>query len=335
MLQQMLCIQLFIAGNQDKSSLQVENTGEDFQERVAEAARSSQSPRTPSRASRSSSMTTPTKISTRNASKMATTPNSTKMSTSSKFEFADKTHEVLASMSEPVSEASVVQQEEIAKVSPEKPIEKQQDYASECISQNEIYSSLSEKSQEDKTKNILEDNKYEVNVSQVPATKPSEKSSTISCVDQFSKTQEEHETKISRVDEKLWQIQESEAEDMTKLEEDIEMKEDVDDDIDKDNFKQTIDDKDLIKNENIEQDAEDSYNMKDNVDIPEVDKSTDITVDQINKTDEIIKFKEKEKSGEDYMVEDEKMDSLDDVEDVHKKTEEEDISQVEKVYSSV
>ncbi|XP_020294634.1 heterogeneous nuclear ribonucleoprotein U isoform X2 [Pseudomyrmex gracilis] len=311
--------------NQEKSSLQVESTGEDFQERVAEAARSSQSPRTPSRASRSSSMTTPTKISTRNASRMATTPNSTKMSASSKFEFTDKTHEVLAPMSESVSEESVVQQEEeIAKVSPEKPIEKQ-DYASECISQNEIYSSLSEKSQEDKTKHILEDNKYEVNVSQVPVTKPSEKPSTIECVDQFSKTQEEHEIKISNVDEeKLWQTQEPVAEDTTNLEEDIEMKEDVD----KDNFKQDIDDKDLIKNENI-QDTENSYNTKDNVDIPEVDKSTDITVDQINKTDEIIKFKEKEKSDEDYTAEDEKMDSVDDVEDVHEKTEE-DISQVEK-----
>lgn len=246
------------------------------------------------------------------------------MSAASKLEFADnKTYEVLAPISESVSEEPVAQQEGIVKLSPEKPTEKQQDNASEYIVQNKIYSPLSEKSQEGKAKHILEDNKYEV--SQVPATKPSEKSSTIAYVDQFSKTREEREARVSNVGE-VRQVREPSpavAEDTTKLEEDVEMR-DIDEE---DNFEKNIGDKSYVEDiqEQRYTDTENSCDMKDDVDIPEADKSTDKLVDQINKTDEVVKFKEKEKIDEGYTAEDEKTDSC--MDDVCKKTDE-NISQV-------
>ncbi|KMQ87694.1 heterogeneous nuclear ribonucleoprotein u-like protein 1 protein, partial [Lasius niger] len=259
-------------GYDQESALYTENTGDtafkETQESIAEATRS-QPPRTPSRASRSSSMVTPTKVSTRNASRTATTPNSSKQSTPSKLQYIEKSYETLTTISESTSEEHVVQQEEISKWSPEKPEEKQEDNESNII-QNKIYSPLSVKSQEEEAKhvNILEDNKYEANVLQVPVTEPSEKASTIACVDRFSIPREEHETKESSIDE-VYKVQQLSA-GTESLEEKTEIKEDIDVDKVQNTFEKDIENKISIEKEDAKC-IVDTYNVKNTVNIPEVE----------------------------------------------------------------
>lgn len=290
----------------DGSVLHTEDIGDtalkDTQERVAEATRSSQPPRTPSRASRSSSMTTPTKISTRNAARGSTTPNSSKQSTPSKPQYGERPYETLMTISESVSE-ELVQQEEMSKMSPEKYREEQEDDTSNIV-QNKVYSSVSEKYETEEAKhvNILEGNKYRANILQVPATEPSEKPSTIACVDQFSISREGHEAKVSGIDEddKIQQLA-TETED-TKLEEKIEM---IDDNIDK---IQEAFEKSPEKFEKENERIEDRYNIKDNIDIPEVEQPTHVIPDQVDKTcDTELKHAEKTIHDDDYTVQD-KMD---------------------------
>lgn len=303
--------------------MQTEDIGDtalkETQERVAEATRSSQPPRTPSRASRSSSMTTPTKISTRNASKTSTTPNSSKQSTPSKSQYGEKAYETLMTISESISEESIIQQEEISKLSPEKYREEQEDDTSNIV-QNKIYSSVSEKYEEEEAKraNILEANKYRANILQVPVTEPSEKPSTIACVDQFSITQEDHEAKRSSMDEdeKIQQLT-AETKNITKLEEKTEIK---DEDMGKiqDTFEKNIKDNISIEKENVEH-IEDRCNIKDNIDIPQVEQPTHVIPDQVDKTcDTELKHEEKT-MHDDYTVQDEKMDISVNVENLNEK----------------
>lgn len=316
----------------DDASLHTENISDtalkETQERVTEA-RSSQPPRTPSRASRSSSMTTPTKISTRNALRVSTTPNSSKQSTPSKLQYGEKAHELMT-ISESISEESVTQQEEISKMSSEKYREEQEDDGSNTL-QNKIYSSVSEKymAEEAKHINILEGNKYQANILQVPVTEPSEKPSTIACIDQFSIIQESHEAKAS-IDEdgKIQQLA-AEMEDTTeiKLEEKTKIK---DEDIDKiQEFQKGNRDKISIEKEN--EHIEDIGNIKDNVDIPEIEHPTHVIPDQVDKTcDTELKHKE-ETIHDDYTVQDNKMDISVNVENLDEKIDNE-ISQNKEVY---
>ncbi|XP_011689250.1 PREDICTED: heterogeneous nuclear ribonucleoprotein U isoform X2 [Wasmannia auropunctata] len=282
--------------------------------------RSSQSPRTPSRASRSSSMTTPTKISTRNASK-ASTPISSKQSTPVKSQYDEKAYETL--ISESISEEAI-QQEEMSKLSPEKYREEQEEDASNIL-QNKIYSSdkYEEEEEEAKRVNILEGNKYRANILQVPVTEPSEKPSTIARIDQFSISRGDHEAKGSSIDEdgKIQQLT-AEAKAITKLEEKTEIK---DEDIGKiqDAFEKSIKDKISIEKENVEH-REDKYNIKDNTDIPEVEQPTHVIPDQVDKTCEL---KHDEKTiHDDYTVQDEKMDISVNVENLNEKNDDIDIS---------
>ncbi|KAL0129628.1 hypothetical protein PUN28_001710 [Cardiocondyla obscurior] len=261
------------------------------QERVAEATRSSQPPRTPSRVSRSSTVTTPTKISTRNALRGSTTPNSSKQSTPSKFQYGEKGYETLMTISESISEEPVIEQEETSKMSPEKYTEDQEDTSN--IPQNKVYSSVSEKYEVDEAKNvnILEDNKYQANILQVPATESSEKvPSTIAWVDQFSITQETREAKTSSIDDSKTQALTVEKEDVTKQEKKTEIK-------DKDEIQSTFEksnqDENLIGKENER--TEDIYNIKDNVNIPEAEKPIqNVIPDQVDETyDPKLKHEEK------------------------------------------
>lgn len=306
---------IFVTDGQERA-LYTENTSDtafkESQETVAEATRSSQPPRTPSRASRSSSMVTPTKISTRNASRTATTPNSSKQSTPSKLQYIEKSYETLTTISESTSEEHVVQHEEISKWSPEKPDEKQEDNASNII-QNKIHSPLSVKSQEEEAKhfNVLEDNKYEANISQVPVTESSEKASTIECVDRFSISQEEQEAKQSNIDEVHKVQQETKS-----LEEKIEVKEDIDVDKVQDTSEKDIEDKSLIEKENVCY-IDDTYNVKSTVNIPEVEQH--VIPDQVDKTNN-IEIKDEEKTiNDNYEIQDETMDVSVNIEDVDEK----------------
>lgn len=316
--------------------MQTEDIGDtalkETQERVAEATRSSQPPRTPSRASRSSSMTTPTKISTRNASRTSTTPNSSKQSTPSKPQYGEKAYETLMTISESISEESVIQQEEISKLSSEKYREEQEDNTSNVV-QNKIYSSISEKCEEEEAKsaNIVEGNKYRANILQVPVTKPSEKLSTIACVDEFSITQKDREAKGSSIDEdeKIQQLT-AETKNLTKQEEKTEIK---DEDVGKiqDTFEKNIKDNISIEREDVEH-IEDRCNIKDNIDIPEVEQPTHVIPDQVDKTcDTELKHEEKT-MHDDYTVQDEKMDISVKIENLDEKNDT-DISQDKQVYN--
>lgn len=288
-----------------------------------EATRSLQ-PRTPSRASRSSSMITPTKISTRNASKASTTPNSSKQSPS-KPQYGEKAYETLITISESIEEP-VIEQEEMSKMSPEKYREEQEDDSSNIL-QNKVYSSVSEKYEVEEAKhvNILEGNKYRANILQVPATEPSERPSTIVCVDQFSITREDHEAKLSSIDEddKIQQLA-TEMEDTTKLEEKTQIKDEIEDEI-QDVFEKSQD-KILIEKEN--ELIESRCNIKDNIDIPEVE-STHVIPDQVDK---MCELKHEEKIiHDDYTVQDNKMNISVNVENLDEKIDNE-ISQDKQVY---
>jgi len=297
------------------------------QERVTEA-RSSQPPRTPSRASRSSSMTTPTKISTRNTLRVSTTPNSSKQSTPSKLQYSEKAHEMLMTISESISEESATQQEEISKISSEKYREEQEDEASNTL-QNKVYSSEKYMAEEAKHINILEGNKYQANI-QVPATEPSDKPSTIAYIDQFSITRESSEAKVASIDEddKIQQLA-AETADTTKLEEETKIK---DEDIDKIQDFEEKSNQDKISIEKENKHIEDICNIKDNVDIPEVEQLTHVTPDQVDKTcDTELKHEEKT-IRDDYTVQDNKMDISVNVENLDEKIDNE-ILQNKQVYN--
>lgn len=307
---------MFVIDGQERA-LYTENasdtTFKETQETGAEGIRSSQPPRTPSRASRSSSMVTPTKISTRNASKTATTPNSLKQSTPSKLQYIEKSYETLTTISESTSEEYVVQHEGISKWSPEKPDEKQEDDASNV--QNKIHSPLSVKSQEEEAKhvNVLEGNKYEANILQVPVTESSEKASTIACVDRFSIPQEEQEAKQSNIDE-AYKVQEK----TKSLEEKTEIEENIDADNMQDTSEKDIENKSSVEKENVCY-IDDTYNVKNIVNIPEVEQQH-VIPDQVDKTNN-IELKDEEKTINDsYAVQDETMDVSVNIEDVDEKT---------------
>lgn len=292
------------------------------QERVVEATRSLQPPRTPSRASRSSSIMTPTKISTRNASRASTTPNSSKQSTLSKPQYGEKAYETLITISESISEEPVIQQEEMSKMSPEKYREEQEDDASNIL-QNKVYSSEKYEAEKAKHVHILEGNKYRANIFQVPVAEPSERPSTIACVDQFSITREGHEAKLSSIgeDDKIQQLV-AETEDTAELEEQTQIK---DEDKIQDTFEK-IQDKISIKKEN--EHIEDKCNIKDNIDIPEVEL-THVIPDQVDK---MCGLKHKENIiHDDYTVQDNKMVISMNVENLDEKIDNE-ISQDEQVY---
>ncbi|XP_018045375.1 PREDICTED: heterogeneous nuclear ribonucleoprotein U-like isoform X2 [Atta colombica] len=288
------------------SDLQTENIDDtalkETQERVVEATRSSQSPRTPNRASRSSSVTTPTKISTRNASRASTTPNSSKQSTPNKSQYDEKAYETPM-----MNEETITQQQEMSKLSPEKYREEQEDDVSNIL-QNKIDSS-DKYEEEAKHVNILEGNR--ANTFQVPVTEPSDKSSTIACVDQFSIIQEAHEVKGSSIDEvdKVQQLAE-ETKDITKLEEKIEIKDE---------------DKISIEKEYVEH-KEDGSNIKDNIDIPEVEQPIHMIPDQADKMACELKHEEKT-IHDDYTVQDKKMDISANVENLDEKIDTINISQ--------
>lgn len=298
-------------------ALYAENTSEkEPQETIAEATRSSQPPRTPSRASRSSSMVTPTKVSTRNASRTATTPNSSKQSTPSKLQYTEKTCE-MTTISESTSEEHEVQHEGISKWSPEKPDEKQEGDASNVI-QNKIHSPLSVKSQEEEAKhvNVLEGNKHEANILQVPVTESSEKASTIECADRFSIPQEEQEAKQSSIDEVHQEVQQ---ETKSLEEEKAEVKEDVDADKVQDIPERDIEDKSSVEKENVCYVDDDARNVKNTVNIPEVEQQHVIS-DEVDKTNN-VELKDEEKIiNDNYAVQDETMDVSVNIEDVDEKT---------------
>lgn len=317
-----------------------ETTLKEAPERVAESTRSSQPPRTPSRASRSSTMVTPTKISTRNASRTATTPYSSKQSSPNKPQYVEKAREVLATISESTSEKPLVQQEKISKLSPEKYKEEaQKDVASDIQNETHVQMPFG-KAQGEEAKHIdfLEGNRCETNISQVPATEPSGKSSTIERVDQFSRTRREHEAetplsvdKISKIQKPSLRALVDEMKVAAKLEEKTEIK---DVDIDKmqdDNFEKDIEDKNLVEKENIEH-VEDTYNVKDHVDIPEVKQPTHVTPDQIDRTCD-IELKDENKTINDYsIVQENKMDVSDSLENTNEKMANVNNPQDEQVY---
>lgn len=296
----------------------IDDTGvKETQETIAEAARSVQPPRTPSRASRSSSMVTPTKVSTRNALRTATTPNSSKQSTPSKLQYTEKSYETLPIITESISEEHVVQQEEISKWSPEKLEEKQEDNASNII-QNKIHSPLSVKSQEEEAKhvNILEDNKYEANVLQVPVTESSEKASTIACVDRFSIPQEEHETKQSSIDE-VYKVQKQSV-GTKSLDEKTEIKEDINVDKVQDTSEKDIENKISVEQEDVSY-RDDTYNDKNTLNIPKVEQPH-VIPDQVDETNNIELKDEEKTTNDNYTVQDEAMDVSVNIEDEDEKT---------------
>lgn len=266
---------------------------------------------------------TPTKISTRNASRTATTPNSLKQSIPSKLQYIEKSYET--TISESTSEEHVVQHEGISKWSPEKPDEKQEDDASNVI-QNKIHSPLSVKSQEEETKhvNVLEGNKYETNILQVPVTELSEKASTIACVDRFSIPQEEQEAKQSSIDE-AYKVQEE----TKSLEEKPEIKENIDADKVQDISEKDIENESSVEKENVCY-IDDTYNVKNTVNIPEVEQQH-VIPDQVDETNN-IELKDEEKTINDsYAIQDETMDVSVNIEDVDEKTD--NISKDEQVYN--
>ncbi|XP_077260398.1 uncharacterized protein LOC143896400 isoform X1 [Temnothorax americanus] len=310
------------------SALHTENIGDtalqETQERVVEAARSSQSPRTPSRASRSSSMTTPTKISTRNASRASTAPNSSKHATPSKPQYGERTYETLVTMSESISEEPVIRQrEEMSKMSPEKCGEEQKDDAPNILP--EVYSSVSEEyeAEEAKRVNILEGNKCRANIFQVPVTEPSEKPSTRACVDHVSITREGHEA-ISGIDEdgKIQQLT-AETENTTKLEEKTDIK---DEDIDKIHhvFEKSSQDEISIEKENER--IEGRCNVKDNMNIPEVEQPTHVIPDHVDKTSDPELKQEEKIIHDDYTARDNKMDISANMENLDEKVDNNEIS---------
>ncbi|XP_024877500.1 heterogeneous nuclear ribonucleoprotein U-like protein 1 [Temnothorax curvispinosus] len=311
------------------SALHTENIGDtalkETQERVAEAARSSQPPRTPSRASRSSSMTTPTKISTRNASRASTTPNSSKHATPSKPQYGERTYETLVTISESMSEEPVIQQqEEMSKMSPDKYREEQKGDAPNILPK--VSSAVSEKyeAEEAKCVNILEGNKYRANILQVPVTEPSEKPSTRACVDLFSSTREGHEAKISSIDEdgKIQQLT-AETEDVTKLEEKTENKDEDDDKIQHVFEKSSQDERSREKeNERIEG----RCNVKDNINIPEVEQPTHVMSDHVDKTSDPDVKQEEKIIHDDYTAQDNKMDISANMENLDEKVDDNEIS---------
>lgn len=270
-------------------------------------------------------MVTPTKVSTRNALRTAATPNSSKQSTPSKLQYTEKSYETLT-ISESTSEEHEAQQEEISKYSPEKLEEKQEDNVSNII-QNKIHSPLSVKSQEEEAKhvNILEDNKYEANVLQVPVTESSEKASTIACVDRFSIPQEEHETKSS-IDE-IYKVQKQSVETKS-LEEKTEIKEDVDVDEVQDTSEKDIENKISVKQEDVNY-RDDTYNDKNTLNIPEVEQSH-VIPDQVDETNNIELKDEEKTTNDNYTVQDETMDVSVNIEDADEKTD--NIPQDEQVY---
>ncbi|XP_011637042.1 heterogeneous nuclear ribonucleoprotein U isoform X1 [Pogonomyrmex barbatus] len=289
------------------SALHTENisdtTLKETQERIIEGMRLSQPPRTPSRASRSSSMTTPTKVSTRNTSRSSTTLNSSKQSTPSKSQYGEKAYETLMTISESISEESVMQQEETSKLSPEKYREEQEDTSN--IVQNKIYSSVSDNYEEEEAKHvdIVEGSKYCEDVLKVPAIESSEKPSTITHIDQFSIIQEDHQVKRSNVDEDN-EVQTTETKNVTKLEEKTEIKDGINKT--QDTFKKSIKE-DISIEENIEH-TEDRCNIKDNINIPEIEQSTHVIPDQVDKMCDIELKHDEKPINDDYIVQDEKMD---------------------------
>ena len=302
-------ILIYFAGGSDLQTENIDDTAlKETQERVVEATRSSQSPRTPNRASRSSSVTTPTKISTRNASRASTTPNSSKQSTPNKSQYDEKAYETPM-----MNEEAITQQQEMSKLSPEKYREEQEDDVSNIL-QNKIDSS-DKYEEEAKHVNILEGNR--ANTFQVPVTEPSDKPSTIACVDQFSITQEAHEAKGSSIDEvdKVQQLAE-ETKDIIKLEEKIEIKDE---------------DKISIEKEYVEH-KEDGSNIKDNIDIPEVEQPIHMIPDQADKMACELKHEEKT-IHDDYTVQDKKMDISANVENLDEKIDTINISQDKQVYN--
>jgi len=275
-------------------------------------------------------MTTPTKISTRNASRASTTPNSSKQSTPIKSQYSEKTYEMLMTISESVSEEAIIQQEEMSKLSPEKSREEQDDASH--ILQNKIYSSISDKYEVEEAKpvNILEDNKYQTNILQVPVTESTEKSTTIGCIDQFSITAEDRNAKVKGSsinedeDDKIQQL-DAEIKDITKKEEKTKIKDESMDKV-QDAFEKNIKDKISIEKENIEHRG-DRCNIKDNIDIPNVEQSTHVIPDQVDKTCEL---KHEEKIiHDDYKVQDKKIDIS---ENLDEKIDNIDISQDKQVY---
>jgi hypothetical protein len=275
---------------------------------------------------------TPTKVSTRNASRTMT-PNSSKQTTPNKLQYTEKTHEVL--MSESTCEESVVEQEKISKLSSEKYKEEQEDNVLDVV-QNESHSLPSEKSEEEEIKhtNILE-TKCKEDVSQVPATEPSEKFSIITHIDEFSISQTEETKEIDIDESSKIQITE-EIKEIAKLEEKIESEEDIDTDkVQDDTFEENIEQNILVEKESVKH-IEDTYNIKDNSDIPIIKQSTHVIPDQIDETCD-IELKNKEKTtNENYMkddyVQDEKMDVSDNIEEANEKAND-DILQDEQVYT--
>lgn len=272
-------------------------------------------------------MVTPTKVSTRNALRTATTPNSSKQSTPSKLQYTEKSYETLPIISESISEEHVVQQEEISKWSPEKLEEKQEDNASNII-QNKIHSPLSVKSQEEEAKhvNILEDNKYEANVLQVPVTESSEKASTIACVDRFSIPQEEHETKQSSIDE-VYKVQKQSV-GTKSLDEKTEIKEDINVDKVQDTSEKDIENKISVEQEDVSY-RDDTYNDKNTLNIPKVEQPH-VIPDQVDETNNIELKDEEKTTNDNYTVQDEAMDVSVNIEDEDEKTD--NIPQDEQVY---
>lgn len=327
---------MFIADGQEKPALCTEEMADtalkEASERIVEATRSSQPPRTPSRSSRSSSMVTPTKISTRNA--LRTTPNSSKQSSPNKPQYTEKVREALMTISESTSEESVVQQEEISKLSPEKYREEQKDIASNII-QNTLCAQLFEKPQEEETKylNILKADRCETNISQVPAAEPSKQSSTIESIDQSSRTGQEHEAmessvdKVSEVEQSIAETSVDETKDIMKLEEKGEIKKDIDiNKMQDDTFKKNVQDK-----TSVEEHIKDVYNVKHNVDIPEVEQPTHVIPEQVDRTYNTELEEEEEIINNDCMTQEEKMDISVDRGNVDEKIDNIDTSQNEQV----
>lgn len=271
--------------------------------------------------------TSPTKISTRNASRTVTTPNSSKQPSLSKFQYVEEEDEEGLTISQSTSEEFVVQ-EEISKLSPDKYRGEEKDNASNIV-QNEIYM-LSSKSQEQEAKhiNVFKDDRCEANVSQVPVTELSEKSSIIESIDQSPRSREKYEMKESRVDE-VRKLQQSiarpmfiPADNITKLEEKMEIKTDVDIDKVKD-----IEDKISIQKKNIEY-IEDSYNIKDKVDIPKIEQP--VIPDQIDRMCD-IEMKDKGKINDEYTVREEKKNVSVDMGNTNENVDNIDISQDKQV----
>lgn len=333
---------MFLDG-QERMVLHAENIGDttlkETSEGVSESAKFSQQLRTPGRSSRSSSMVTPTKVSTRNASRTATTPNSSKQFSPYKPQYMEKTHEALMTISEFTPEESVVEHEGISKLSPEKYSLQEPDSAH--IIQHKSYIVPTQTSQEEiKCINILKDNRCEINISQVPVREPSEKSSTSQHVEQFSMTHEEYGARKSNIDEPskaehpVIETMFDKTKNITKLGKSTEVKQNIDTDkVQHHNFEGYIEEKNSFEEENIEH-SEDTHNVKDNADIPVTEQPAHVILDQdqANKTYD-IELKDKEKAiDNDYTIEQEKIDVSVNMEDTNEKAHISDIPQNKQVY---